>query len=88
MTLAVQPLESWRELWVFLQDAEGWRIEAVPPSVETPELGYVEFAGWTPGNKQSLAAREIVVASRTQTRFELWERASLKVENTPTNPAT
>jgi hypothetical protein len=86
MTLAVQPLESWRELWVFLQDAEGWRIEAVPPSVETPELGYVEFAGWTPGNKQLLAAREIVVAGRTQTRFELWDRTSLKVEKYADKP--
>ncbi|GHU35646.1 hypothetical protein AGMMS50256_31140 [Betaproteobacteria bacterium] len=86
MTLAVQALESWREMWVFRLEESGWRVEVVPPSVENPELGYVEFAGWVPGNKQLLAAREIVMDGRSKTSFELWDRNTLKVEKHADKP--
>ncbi|MDR1350630.1 MAG: hypothetical protein LBJ59_07645 [Zoogloeaceae bacterium] len=86
MTLAVQPLENWREMWVFRLEENGWQVEVVPPSVETPELGYVEFAGWVPGNKQLLAARETVTNKRSKTSFELWDRDTLKVEKHADKP--
>jgi hypothetical protein len=86
MTLAVQALESWREMWVFRLEENGWQVEIVPPSVDNPELGYVEFAGWVPGNKQLLAAREIVVDGRSKTSFELWDRNTLKVEKHADKP--
>jgi hypothetical protein len=87
MTLAVQPLDSWRELWIFRQESNGWQLEIVPPSVEQPELGYVEFAGWVPGNKQMLVAREVVVKGQSKTSFELWNRNTLAVERRADKPA-
>jgi hypothetical protein len=86
MTLAVQPLESWREMWVFQQQENGWQVEAIPPSTEHPELGYIEFAGWVPGNKQILVARETVTNGRNKTSFELWDRATLNVEKHADKP--
>ncbi|MDR2678481.1 MAG: hypothetical protein LBB51_03480 [Zoogloeaceae bacterium] len=86
MTLAVQPLENWREMWVFRREEKGWQIEAIPPSAENPELGYIEFAGWVPGNKQLLVARETIENGRNKTSFELWDRATLKVEKRADKP--
>lgn len=79
MTLAVQPLETWRELWVFRKEQNGWQLDIVPPSTDHPELGYIEFAGWVPGNKQMLVAREIVANGQSKTSFELWNRNTLSV---------
>jgi len=87
MTLAVQPLESWREMWVFRQIGNAWVLDIIPPAVDQPELGYLEFAGWVPGNKQFLAAREVVENGRVKTSFELWSRASLNVEKKADKPA-
>ncbi|GHT93066.1 hypothetical protein AGMMS49545_11670 [Betaproteobacteria bacterium] len=86
MTLAVQPLENWREMWVFRREESGWQVDIIPPSVDNPELGYVEFAGWVPGNKQLLAARETVTDGRSKTSFELWDRNTLKVEKHADKP--
>ncbi|MDR3212742.1 MAG: hypothetical protein LBT71_02300 [Azoarcus sp.] len=86
MTLAVQPLDNWRELWVFHQEQGGWRLDIVPPATDNPELGYIEFAGWVPGNKQFLVARETVAGGRGKTSFELWDRATLKVERSADQP--
>jgi hypothetical protein len=86
MTLAVQPLETWRELWVFRQGQDGWQLEVVPPSTDNPELGYIEFAGWVPGNKQMLVARETVVNGQGKTSFELWDRNTLAVERRADKP--
>jgi hypothetical protein len=86
MTLAVQPLENWRELWIFHKEGAAWQLEAVPPAAEHPELGYIEFAGWVPSNRQFLVARETVENGRRKTRFELWSRATLKVEKHADKP--
>jgi hypothetical protein len=86
MALAVQPLDNWRELWVFRAVDGVWQVDVVPPSVENPELGYVEFAGWVPGNNQLLAARETVANNLSKTSFELWNRSTLKVEKSADKP--
>jgi hypothetical protein len=36
VALAVQPLEAWRELWVFRKGADGWSIGVLPPASATP----------------------------------------------------
>jgi len=59
VTLAVQPLAAWRELWLFTKGAGGWTLQVLPPSTEADGVGYVEFAGWVPGTGQVLAAREV-----------------------------
>ncbi|GHT87012.1 hypothetical protein AGMMS49960_13790 [Betaproteobacteria bacterium] len=86
MTLAVQPLSDWREMWVFRLGSNGWEIDAIPPALDQPELGYVEFAGWVPGNKQFLVARETVSDNEAKTSFELWDRQTLKVEKHADKP--
>ena len=86
MTLAVQALDTWRELWVFQQTQNEWRLEIIPPSVDNPELGYIEFAGWVPGNKQFLVARELMTNGRSKTSFEVWNRDTLQIERTADKP--
>jgi len=59
LVLAVQPLESWRELWIFHEVAAGWTVDVLPPGVDDPDEGYVELAGFAPGSGRLLIAREV-----------------------------
>ena len=70
LVLAVQPLESWRELWVFHQVAGTWAIDVLSPGTDDPEEGYVEFAGLAPRARRLLIAREVKDHGRFQRRFE------------------
>ena len=58
----------------------------LPPEVDSPSLGYVEFAGWVPGNTQVLVARENEVDERYRQRFEILRRESLGVEKQADKP--
>lgn len=87
LTLAVQPMESWREMWVFRQGADGWGVEVLPPATDNPGLGYVEFAGWVPGGSQLLAARETRSAGNYRQSFEVLRLANLEVEKQADKPA-
>ena len=71
LALAVQPTESWRELWVFRKVSTGWAVRVLPPATSYPEIGYAEFAGWVPGGKQLLAAREASVSGQRTRSFEV-----------------
>lgn len=71
LALAVQPLEGWRELWLFHQKRGGaWTIDVLAPGADVPEEGYVEFAGYAPGPKRLLIAREVKDRGRFQRHFE------------------
>jgi hypothetical protein len=70
LVLAVQPMESWRELWVFHQRAGTWTIDVVSPGADDPEEGYVDFAGFAPGTGRLLIAREVKDRGRFRRRFE------------------
>jgi hypothetical protein len=70
LVLAVQPLESWRELWVFHQDAGNWTVDVLSPGLDDPEEGYVEYAGFAPATKRLLIAREVKEHGRFRRRFE------------------
>ena len=81
LALAVQPLEAWRELWLFRKDARGaWDISVLPPATTNPDLGYAEFAGWVPGGKQVLVAREARGEGKYKKSFEVLKLASLTAE--------
>jgi hypothetical protein len=70
LVVAVQPLEGWRELWVFHQSAGTWAIDVLSPGSDDPEEGYVEFAGLTPRTRRLLIAREVKDRGRFHRRFE------------------
>jgi hypothetical protein len=70
LLLAVQPLESWRELWVFHERAGNWTIDVLSPGLDNPEEGYVDFAGYAPGTRRLLIAREVKDRGRFRRSFE------------------
>jgi hypothetical protein len=70
LVLAVQPLESWRELWVFHESAGSWTVDVLSPGLDNPEEGYVDFAGYAPGTRRLLIAREVKERGRFRRSFE------------------
>lgn len=88
LALAVQPLDSWRELWLFRQTPEGWTVEVLPPALSGPDLGYIEFAGWVPGGKQMLAAREVKLDGRYKRSFEVIGLDTLEVQKRADAPGS
>jgi hypothetical protein len=86
LVLAVQMLESWRELWVFHSGATGWTVSVVSPGTEDPEEGYVEFAGFAPRTERLLVAREVKARGQFRRRFEelrLTDLVPLKQASSP-----
>lgn len=84
--LAVQPVDGWRELWVFRKEAQGWTVQVVPPAALNPGLGYAELAGWVPGGRQMLVAREAVAEGRQIRRFEVLDLSTLTPQRTALEP--
>jgi len=70
LVLAVQPLESWRELWVFHERAGSWTIDVLSPGLDNPDEGYVDYAGYAPGTRRLLIAREVKDRGRFRRSFE------------------
>ena len=68
--LAVQPLESWRELWIFHKRAGTWIVDVLPPGFEDPEEGYIEYAGYVPATRRLLIAREVKDRGHFRRSFE------------------
>jgi hypothetical protein len=86
LVLAVQPLESWRELWVFHEAPEGWVVDVLSPGLEDPEEGYIDFAGFAPGTHRLLLAREVKEHGHFRRRFEevrLEDLALVRQASTP-----
>lgn len=77
LALAVQPMDTWRELWVFRKAMDGWAIRVLPPATTSPDVGYAEFAGWVPGGTQMLVAREAQGEGKYRRNFELMRLETL-----------
>ncbi len=86
VALAVQPMPTWRELWIFRETPQGWTVGVMPPSASGPGLGYVEFAGWVPGSKRMLVAREAQVDGHFRRRFEVVRVDTLTTEKSASSP--
>lgn len=80
LALAVQPMAGWRELWLFRQQGRQWTIDVLPPATLQPELGYAEFAGWVPGGKQVLVAREARGEGKYRKAYEVVSLDSLATQ--------
>jgi hypothetical protein len=86
LVLAVQPLEAWRELWVFRKQRGRWNIDVLPPAPLQPQIGYAEFAGWVPGGRQMLVAREARAEGHYRRRYEVVSLASLATQQQAYEP--
>ncbi|MBV9890998.1 MAG: hypothetical protein JO090_08955, partial [Rhizobacter sp.] len=86
VALAVQPLEAWRELWLFTKRGQEWTVQVLPPSTASPGVGYAEYAGWVPGGKQVLVARESRGATGLKRNFEVVRLDTLGTERQAGDP--
>jgi hypothetical protein len=87
LTLSVQPLATWRELWVFRRSGDDWGVDVLPPGGDIPDLGYIEFAGWQPDSRHFLVVRELRTNGRFHRRFELIGLDSLQTQRQAGTPA-
>jgi hypothetical protein len=102
VALAVQPLATWTELWLFRaekqtdrqadreadrQAAIAWDISVLPPAATEPALGYLEFAGFVPGQAKLLLAREAKVDGRFKRSFEVLNLDTLGTEKFASTPS-
>ena len=91
ITLAVQPLATWRELWLLkkLPDST-WTREVLPPAPGNPlgaDIGYVEFAGWAPdAEPHVLLAREARTDGKLTHRFEVTRLSDGTVDKQASTP--
>jgi hypothetical protein len=88
LALAVQPLQTWRELWLFQRSEQGWRVDVLPPASTEPEpeLGYLEFSGWVPGTKKLLLTREAREGARYRRSFEVMVTDTLETDKRASDP--
>lgn len=87
LALAVQPLAAWRELWLFRKDVAGWTVHVLPPAPSEPGVGYAELAGWVPGGRQMLVAREARGEGKYRRSYEVLGLDSLVAERQAADPA-
>jgi hypothetical protein len=87
LALAVQPTDSWRELWLFRKSGAEWSVRVLPPATISPEVGYAEFAGWVPGGREMLVAREAQGEGKYSRNFEQLRLDTLAPVRQSSDPA-
>jgi hypothetical protein len=83
LAVAVQPTDSWRELWVFHEVAGAWTVDVLAPGTDA-EVGYLELAGFSPDASRVVAAREVRTPAGARRTFEVLRLDTLQVEKQST----
>jgi hypothetical protein len=86
LAVAVQPTGSWLELWVFRRTPAGWSASVLPPAPTAPGIGYAELAGWVPGGREMLVAREARGEGKYRRSFEVIRLDTLAVSRRAGDP--
>ncbi|MEJ0007109.1 MAG: hypothetical protein WDM77_12295 [Steroidobacteraceae bacterium] len=86
VVLAVQPLESWRELWIFHRRAGSWVVDVLPPGTDDPEEGYIEYAGYVPATRRLLIACELKNRGHFRRVFEELRLDDLEIVRLASSP--
>ncbi len=87
LALAVQPMDTWREMWLFRKEPDSWwTVSVLPPATTMPDIGYAEFAGWVPGGRQMLVAREARGEGKYRRNFEVMRLDTLAVARQAGDP--
>jgi len=87
VVVAVQPLPSWTELWVFTARNGKSQLAVLPPAAVDPEVGYVETAGISADGTRMAVVREALVAGRLTRRFQVVRTRDLKVLSSAREPS-
>ncbi|RZI62120.1 MAG: hypothetical protein EOP37_04760 [Rubrivivax sp.] len=80
IAIASVPADGWRELQVLRRTAQGWKVSVLPPAAAQPGLGYAEFAGWVPGGRELLVARESRAEGRYKRSYEVVDLDTLETK--------
>ncbi len=86
VALASVPTDGWRELWLLRKTPQGWRLTVLPPSAAQPGLGYAELAGFAPGGKEMLVARESRAEGRYRRSYEVVDLDTLETRRQAGEP--
>jgi hypothetical protein len=78
VAVAVQPLASWTELWVFHRRSGKWRVDVLAPATEVV-VGYVDAAGFSPDGRRLLVVREAMVRGRLIRKFQVLRSDTLRI---------
>lgn len=79
VAVAVQLTPTWSEIQVLRRSESGWIADPVVPSIDGPESGYVEPAGFTADGTGLLICRESFLKGKHERLFEVLRPATLTV---------
>lgn len=87
VALASVPTDGWRELWLLRKTAQVWRLMVLPPAAAQPGIGYAELAGFAPGGKEMLVAREARAEGRYRRSYDVVDLDSLETRRQAGDPS-